>query len=145
MGEEWLFSRYYSGNEIFRDDRRIAKDVMLLDTSGLGKSIPDRTLKDRLAPYGCYAMLFLSGPHLCDVITAIKAEYAQITVFKTKEPAELIWSFSHADSTVPGQDGQAVVVRVAARTTELVKEWLKETLKGLEKIIGREVYRRAFP
>ncbi|KAF9521692.1 urease accessory protein UreD [Crepidotus variabilis] len=145
MGEEWLFSRYYSLNEILLDEIRLVKDVMLLSSGQLGKGIPDRTLKERLAPYSCYATLFLYGPHLRDVIAAITSRYALITVFKTREPTELIWSLSPIEPARHELEGQGVVVRVAGRTTEMVKDWLKEALSGLEAVVGRNYYKRAFP
>jgi len=140
MGEEWAFSRYYSVNEIFLQDKRIAKDVVLLDDTELGEDIPSRPLSERLKPYSCYAMLFLHGPHLLPLIATIMGCYNQITVFKTKVPAGLIWSVSPVDSAKLG-----IVVRVAGVETEIVKEWLKDALAGLEAIIGRDAYKRVFP
>jgi urease accessory protein len=140
MGEEWAFSRYYSINEIFLQGKRIAKDVMLLDDTELGEGIPSRPLSERLKPYSCYAMLFLHGPQLLPIIATIMEWYNQITVFKTKEPARLIWSVSPIDSTKLG-----IVVRVAGVETEIVKGWLKGCLAGLEAIIGRDAYKRVFP
>lgn len=139
MGEEWAFSRYYSSNEILHDGKRVAKDVMLLEDYDQGKDIPPRSLRDRLKPYSCYAMLFLYGPLLQSIVTEITNQYNQITVFKTRTPAGLIWSLSPTDSSK-----QAVVIRVAGLETEIVKGWLRESLSGLEKIIGRDAYRRAF-
>ena len=139
MGEEWAFSRYYSVNEIFLQGKRVAKDAMLLDDTELGEGIPSRPLSERLKPYSCYAMLFIQGPHLLPVIATIMEYYNQITVFKTKVPAGLIWSVSPFDSTRLG-----IVVRVAGSETEVVREWLKGALVGLEAIIGRDAYKRVF-
>ena len=140
MGEEWAFLCYHSVNEIFLQGKRIVKDVMLLDDTEPGKDIPSRSLSQRLKPYSCYATLFLQGPHLLPIIASILDHYNQITVFKTKVPAGLIWSVSPIDSTKLG-----IVVRVAGVETEIVKEWLKETLAGLEATIGRDAYKRVFP
>jgi urease accessory protein len=140
MGEEWAFSRYYSVNEIFVQGKRVAKDVMLLDDTQLAEGISPRPLSERLKPYSCYAMLVLLGPHLLPVISSIAESYARITVFKTKVPAGLIWSVSPVDSTDLG-----IVVRVAGAETEMVKEWLKNALAGIEAIIGRDAYKRVFP
>jgi urease accessory protein len=140
MGEEWAFSRYYSVNEIFVRGKRLVKDVTLLDDTELGQGIPSRPLSERLKPYSCYAMLFLHGPQLLPIIATIMEYYNQITVFKTKVPARIIWSVSPVDSTKLG-----IVVRVAGVETEVVKEWLKEALAGLEAIIGRDAYNRVLP
>ncbi|KAF4623274.1 hypothetical protein D9613_002099 [Agrocybe pediades] len=142
IGEEWAFSHYHSVNEIFHNGKRIAKDVMLLDSADemQGDSrISERSLRERLRPYSCYAMLFLFGPRAQSLITDIKAKYDQISVFKTKIPDQLIWSLSPLDAAKGG-----IVVRVAALETEMVKEWLKGELSGLEAIVGKDLYQRAF-
>ena len=141
LGEDWAFSHYHSVNEIFHNGRRIAKDVMLLeDTTELNAKIPSRSLQERLRPYSCYAMLILLGPQVQSIITAISHKYDQLSVFKTRSPAPLIWSVSPIDANKAG-----VIIRAAGMESELVKEWLKDVLHGLERIIGVDVYRRAFP
>ncbi|KDR85327.1 hypothetical protein GALMADRAFT_132031 [Galerina marginata CBS 339.88] len=140
IGEEWAFSHYHSVNEVFDNGKRVAKDVMLLDDEQLDNRIPERTLRERLQPYSCYAMLILYGPQVQSIVADISARYDQISVFKTRVPDQLIWSLSPMDSTKKG-----VVVRVAGIQTEMVKDWLKETLSEVEVIIGRDVYRRVFP
>ncbi|TFK36836.1 UreD-domain-containing protein [Crucibulum laeve] len=137
LGEEWVFSRYYSINEIFVDGKRIAKDVTLLDDKLINAKLPPRTLGDRLAPYSCYAMVLLYGPKLQETIGHITAEYGQISVFKARSPADLIWSLSPINSA-------GAVVRVAGRETETVKLWLQKALRGIEHVVGTDVYQRAF-
>ncbi|KAF8167775.1 UreD urease accessory protein-domain-containing protein [Crassisporium funariophilum] len=139
LGEEWVFSRYYSVNEIWHDGKRILKDVMLLDSQELGVQLPERPLRKRLLPYSCYGMLILYGPQVRSVVADITAQYNQISVFKTKSPSPLIWSLSPIDSTEQG-----VVVRVAGLETETVKSWLRQALLGLEDLVGKDVYRRVF-
>ncbi|KAF8213173.1 UreD urease accessory protein-domain-containing protein [Mycena galopus ATCC 62051] len=72
-GEEWVFSRYYSVNEIVVDGRRVAKDVMLLENENESDAatLTARTLASRLDPYGCYATLLLYGPQVQGVISAL--------------------------------------------------------------------------
>ena len=140
LGEEWVFSHYYSVNEVFHDEKRIAKDVMLLDNEEIRDLLPSQSLQERLRPYSCYAMLILFGPEVKSIIAAISARYDKISIFKARTPAPLIWSLSNIDST-----NQGVVVRVAGIETEMVKGWLREALCGLEPIIGIDAYRRTFP
>lgn len=140
MGEEWAFSRYHSVNEVFVQGKRVAKDVVLLDDTELGGGVPSRTLSERMRPYACYAMLLLHGPQLLSIITKIMECYNRIRIFKARVPDELIWSVSHVDRTKLG-----VVIRVAGIETEIVKEWLKEALVGLEALIGSDAYKRVFP
>lgn len=142
LGEDWVFSRYYSVNEVWLDGKRLARDALLLenpvDDTATATQQPTSSLKDRLSPYSCYATLFLYGPVVQNVIIDINAEYAKISVFKTKTPAELLWSVS------PISDGKGLIVRVAGKDREAVKGWLSQALKRLEDIIGIDVYRRAF-
>ncbi|KAJ7225641.1 UreD urease accessory protein-domain-containing protein [Mycena pura] len=137
-GEEWLFSRYYSVNEIMVEGKRVAKDVMLLENEDAAQAtLPVRTLADRLAPYSCYATLFLYGPQVQGVIGALKEVYGQISVLKSREPAELLWSLSALSDS-------GAVVRVAGKETEEVRRWLGEMLRPLEVVLGKDVFRQAF-
>ena len=139
MGEEWAFTHYHSVNEVFHDDKRVAKDVMLLEREKPGTLLPERSLRQRLLPYSCYAMLILYGPRLQTIMTDVTSLYDQIAVFKTRIPDAVLWSLSPMDRT-----RQGVVIRVAGMETEAVKSWLNQTLSGLEEIIGKDVFRRAF-
>ncbi|PPQ67025.1 hypothetical protein CVT26_009922 [Gymnopilus dilepis] len=139
MGEEWAFTHYHSVNEVFHDDKRVAKDVMLLEREKPGTLLPERSLRQRLLPYSCYAMLILYGPRLQTIMTDVTSLYDQIAVFKTRIPDPVLWSLSPMDRT-----RQGVVIRVAGMETEAVKSWLNQTLSGLEEIIGKDVFRRAF-
>ncbi|KAG5636352.1 hypothetical protein H0H81_008348 [Sphagnurus paluster] len=138
MGEEWVFSRYHSTNELWAEGRRVAKDVMLLDEQvNLTSNLPPRYMADRLAPYSCYAMVILYGPLVQYTIRHLSTQYDQISIFKTKAPAEMIWSLSPLA-------GQGAIIRVAGKETEVVKTWLKQSLVDLQEAVGNDVYRIAF-
>lgn len=138
-GEDWAFSRYYSANEIWADGKRIAKDVMLLEDKEVYPPAP-RTLRDRLTPYSCYAMLILYGPLVQAIIEGMIAQYDRISVLKARAPPDMLWSLS------PMTSGEAswAIVRVAGKETEEVKRWISQALGELQHIIGIDVYRRAF-
>ncbi|KAG5647615.1 hypothetical protein DXG03_008968 [Asterophora parasitica] len=141
MGEEWAFSRYYSANEVWLEGKRIAKDVVLLDKEFQDRSpskVPPRCMADRLAPYSCYAMVIMCGPAAQNIVRHLETQYDQISVFKTRTPAEMLWSLS------PMTAGKGAILRVAGKETEPVKRWLGQALAGLEETCGAEVYRRAF-
>ncbi|KII93817.1 hypothetical protein PLICRDRAFT_100435 [Plicaturopsis crispa FD-325 SS-3] len=140
LGEDWVFSRYYSLNEVWLDGKRIARDVLLLEEPDAGgvPPLPPRTLADTLAPYACYATVILHGPLVQDVIRSLAASYERISVFRQGGPPDLVWSLS----PLAGDVGH--VVRVAATETEYVKNWLASALRGLEKVVGVDVYRTAF-
>ncbi|KAL0579362.1 hypothetical protein V5O48_002638 [Marasmius crinis-equi] len=139
-GEEWVFSRYYSLNEIFIDGVRLAKDALLLEEGGGGGGgHGKRTLAERLAPYSCYANVILYGPQVRDVIRELTVAYEKMSIMKLASPPELLWSLSPI-----GGAEQGTMVRVAGKETELVKDWLKKSLGGLSQVVGADVYRRAF-
>ncbi|KAJ7487465.1 UreD urease accessory protein-domain-containing protein [Mycena galericulata] len=123
LGEDWAFSRYYSVNEILVDGKRVAKDVMLLENTE-PTALPVRTLANKLDPYSCYGTLMLYGPLVQGIISGMAEEYDRISVFKTAEPAGLLW--------------------VAGTETQTVRSWLGKILERVETVVGTEVYRRAF-
>ncbi|KAG6851217.1 hypothetical protein H0H93_015227 [Arthromyces matolae] len=139
MGEEWAFSRYYSANEVWVEGKRVAKDVMLLDHTeeGIGEA-PSRKMSDRLKPYSCYAMVILCGPIAETTIEHLNVLYDQITIFKAKAPADMLWSLSLMTS------GPGAIIRVAGKETETVKRWLAQELVQLQAVVGRDVYEKAF-
>ena len=152
-GEEWVFSKYYSVNEVFVGGVRTARDVVLLDGApnrgdGGGDGdvnrrgeviLPRRTLADRMRPYACYATLLLYGPLVQGVVRELEERMQKIGVFRVREPPDVLWSMSGVHGDAGGR-----VVRVAGKETEDVKKWLCGTLRGLADVIGDEVYSKAF-
>ncbi|KAG1749868.1 UreD urease accessory protein-domain-containing protein [Suillus paluster] len=148
IGEDWDFLRYYSVNEVFVEGRRVARDVLLLDNSSPDTPTtscpshphdpPLRTLKDRLSPYSCYAMMLLYGPQTHSVVTDLQTKYRTISVFKRTAPEKFLWSLSPVDY------GKGTVIRAAGVDTEDVKNWFREALKGLEVVVGIDEYRKVF-
>ena len=72
------------------------------------------------------------------VIREMTIEYEGTTVQKATNPPPLIWSLS------PISDGGGCIVRVAGQETELVRNRIAGLLRGLEGIIGVDMYRKAF-
>ncbi|CAE7107310.1 unnamed protein product [Rhizoctonia solani] len=137
-GEEWVFERYYSKNEIWIDQKRMARDVMLLTQEQESGALPKRSLKDRLSPYACYATLFLIGPLVQPIVQSLQTGYGDISQRQRSEPEDLIWSLS------PLVEGDGICIRVAGKETELVRQWLKIRLEGLKSVVGVEAYSKAF-
>ena len=164
IGEEWCFTRYRSINEVHIGTERVARDVLLLSqvdssfpattttttttaaTTATSPSPPrprtlrPRTLADKLAPYACYATLLLFGPATTALAAHLASVYDGIRQMQVRRasPEALLWSFS------PLADGRGCIVRVAGTETDRVKAWLKEQLTGLEEVVGRDAYARAF-
>ena len=138
-GEQWDFERYRSVNEIWLGKRRIARDIMLLEQpspTALPIPLPERPLKDRLAPYACYATLFLFGPLVQPCIASLRPAYDAISQMQAPQPAPLIWSLTSLQG--------GVVLRVAGKETELVRNWLRGALSGMKDVIGVDAYNTAF-
>jgi urease accessory protein len=141
-GEEWEFERYYSRNEVFGEGKRLARDAMLLEQTtddGNKHGLPPRKLKDRLAPYACYATLLLIGPRTRPIITSLQSIYNRISQRQRSEPEQLVWSLSPLTDASVG-----VCVRVAGTETEMVRDWLRTSLEGLGAVVGEDVYNKAF-
>lgn len=142
LGEDWVFSRYYSENEVWINGKCVVKDVMLLNEKEINCSpLKPRTLADRMSPYSCYATLILCGPLVQSVIKRLRERYDQIQVMTMKKPDELLWSMSDVDNV---EGSLVTVVRVAALESETVKQWLADALVGLEDVLSRDVYQKAF-
>ncbi|BGP04786.1 hypothetical protein JCM10049v2_000588 [Rhodotorula toruloides] len=151
-GEEWEFDKYRSENEIWLEGRRIAKDVMLLEDEierDVGEGIDNTdaarlptTYRSRVAPYACYATLFLFGPAVAPLLAHLSTSFAAISQYKQSLPYSLVWSFSQ----LPGHPEGAGIARCAGASTEEVKEWVVHMLEegGIEKLMGRDLWRTAF-
>ncbi|KAI0331963.1 hypothetical protein GY45DRAFT_1321513 [Cubamyces sp. BRFM 1775] len=138
LGEDWAFSRYFSVNEVWIDDQRIARDATLLEERDDQGPLTPRTLAETLAPYSCYATVIMYGELVENTCRNLAAAYSAITVFKQHAPPALLWSLS------PMCDGKGCIVRVAAKETEDVKNWLGKALVDLEGVLGVDVFRRTF-
>ncbi|KAJ4002443.1 UreD urease accessory protein-domain-containing protein [Lentinula boryana] len=141
LGEDWVLSRYYSVNEVLIAGKRVAKDVMLLENNEFDSdSRLNRSLAEKLSPFACYATVILRGPLVKETIAQLTTRYGGISIMQRKAPEDLLWSLS----SIGSDKENGAVVRVAGKETEMVKDWLKNTLKSLEQHIGVDVYRRAF-
>lgn len=149
LGEEWVFSRYFSVNEVMVNGRRIAKDVMLLeeplhdddDDAAVATHRPNRSrrsLSDRLKPYSCYATLIVCGPLVHGVVAQLKDKLRSYSVLSMAAPPRVLWAMTPVD------DGNTFVIRAAGLETEDVKDWLRGSLKPLEEVVGIDTYRKAF-
>ncbi|CAI2165812.1 3538_t:CDS:1 [Funneliformis geosporum] len=135
-GERWDFLKYDSGIDLILGDKLILRDVVLL------KKNHHKLLKTRLEPYECYATLVLYGPKVIPLINSIMEEFNKIVIDKISIMPNLIWSASILGEKHDIING--VVVKIAGITTELVRNFLiKVSLKGLEDIVGENLFERA--
>ncbi|GAA5904327.1 hypothetical protein JCM6882_003197 [Rhodosporidiobolus microsporus] len=168
--ENWKFERYRSENEVWLGERRIAKDVLLLEDENapppsaaedptrspldvLSPSPPpsadapphpahETTYSPRVSPYSCYATLFLFGPHTAPLLAALNRAFTALTHYKQPRPYSLVWSFS----TLPGHPGGGGVARCAGAEAEQVREWVTHVLTegGMGGMISEDLWRTAF-
>lgn len=151
-GEEWQFDRYRSANEIWIGNERVASDVLLLEQPPSSSSVDETAkkinrLRDSLAPYACYATLLLFGPATHALSKEFAQRYDGLSQMQRKVPEDLIWSYSPLEyktsinngkrNSGQKETGVGAIVRVAAKDTESVRQWLRESLRaGLEAQIG---------
>ncbi|KAF8327897.1 urease accessory protein UreD [Cantharellus anzutake] len=185
-GEEWDFERYRSTNEVWIQGRRVLRDVMLLespqDSGSTANSFSQpRSVRERLAPYACYATLFIIIPSdptttgttnptdssaisfpvrtykaLAEIVSRLSETYDAIRQMQASSPEDLVWSLSPLNMRAPslytdldrselrGGFSSGVIIRVAGLTTELVRNWLRGSLRPLDGLIGRDAYKNAF-
>ena len=125
-----------STNELRINKRRIIRDCVFLQQAKNSPAEPlQRTLKDRLEPYTCYATLFLCGPLVQSIVNTLSSIGPHDSVYQEVAPSLLSWTCT--------RDERACVVRVAGVGAETVRLWLRTSLGELRGIIGDELYERA--
>lgn len=146
QGEEWTFSRYRSENVVVLDSESkvLANDVLLLEHTHPAPTTPSpdctTSYHHRVAPYHCYATLLLFGPSTSALLATLAASFARITQYPQSNPYELVWSFSAL------HHGSAGIARCAGRSTEAVREWVREVLAagGIVDVVGHDLWQNAF-
>ncbi|ORX83998.1 UreD-domain-containing protein [Basidiobolus meristosporus CBS 931.73] len=156
-GESWEFAEYNSVNNIFHDGKLVLRDAQVIRDDHRVKELEGgeiRSAEDkqamnhfgqrtnygyRVAPYECYAILVIYGPHLKELTKSILEEFNRISISPRSSklpPQSPIWSAS----VIGNDDG--VILRAAALTTEEIRLFVKEHLKEIVPIIGDDVYSR---
>lgn len=140
-GESWDFDLYRSVNEIWLEERRLARDVTLLKQDGERSPGTRTSYADRAGPYACYAALFLYGPAAAPLVTFYNEAFLAVKQYRQNAPYSMLWSVSSFPD-----DPSGAIVRCAGADTESVKDWLCETLKaaGIEQLIGEDLWKVAF-
>ncbi|KAH8835231.1 UreD urease accessory protein-domain-containing protein [Flagelloscypha sp. PMI_526] len=134
-GENWDFERYCSFNEVFIGGQRVARDSLLLEQP---------RLKERMAGYSCFAMLFLFGDTVKRVVEELEIEYAKISLHASTKPPtdDVIWSMSVLP--LPSSTATFTIIRIAGFETERVRQWIGTALQALEEIVGIDIYQKTF-
>ncbi|GAA5864500.1 hypothetical protein JCM3774_005147 [Rhodotorula dairenensis] len=166
-GEEWEFAMYRSENEVWLGENRLAKDVLSLederpDIPGGEAAAGDRpspeeeggeeeedvpvaagptSYQSRVAPYSCYAALFLFGPHTAKLRAHLDAAFSAISQYSQSRPYSLVWSYS----PLAGHPGGGGIARCAGASTEEVKDWVDHMLDngGIKDLMGGDLWQTA--
>ena len=143
-------SKSESESEFGQTQDPLVKAVGAAPAPSLVARLPPRTLHDRLAPYACYATLFLIGPLASPIISSLSTQFKAIQQMRATKPDRLLWALSPLNLNIPGESivegggNEGAIVRVMGMETELVREWLKRILEPLKNSIGADAYQTAF-
>ena len=169
-GEVWQMESYESLNEVVLGKRRIMRERMILrdalttstqssdETKGAANATtPERTpnatgitdartnatmsgIARKLAPYHVYATVLMYGPHVTKLLEYLREICDKSTQFQLHRPPDLAWSFSD----LCGEGGKGGVVRIAAKSVEEARDWLRGVLLagGIKELVGEGVWPR---
>ncbi|XP_078437905.1 urease accessory protein D isoform X2 [Wolffia australiana] len=138
-GEKWDFDFYKSTNNVFlQDGQPLFLDSVLLQQEG-GKL----GIAERMQDYQVIAMVVLIGPKLTDIQGQLQEEVKNYMSEYFRYPNRIGRSKNVpekpplvASCSSFGHKGVGMVVRIAALTTELVYEFLRLHLAGMEQLLA---------
>lgn len=139
-GEEWDFVRYHNINEIWVGGTRRARDAMLLEQ--VHSDLKPNSLKQRLAPYGCYATVIMLGPLVTEIAQTLERRQSKVQQMQRGTPPDFLWFIDELPADDNG--GLGWILRAAAKETETIKIWLKEALCNIQDVVGKEIYSKTF-
>ncbi|KAG5458398.1 MAG: UreD urease accessory protein-domain-containing protein [Olpidium bornovanus] len=165
--ENWSFALYESSTSVRRCGRVVVRDSTRLDNDGGGggdafsrqacAASPDlpspppgppsarSTLVSHLMrPYSAIATLILQGPACAELVAYALRDFEELSYSaRPSAPPAVVWSASPVrEGTKEGDDVHGVVIRAAASDTETLHQLLKQRLRGVERIIGGDLWDR---
>lgn len=169
LGEEWVFQRYWSLNEVWVEGKRIARDAMLLEAEDIvskasqGAEPPTNSSSgstssliapaSSLSPSSLVQNRTLAerlGPYSCYATVIIYGPLTQETIryLSSQYEATTIFKCTKKPDLIWSLtlicNGEGCVLRVAAKETEQVRHWLGAALHLLEGVIGVDTFRKTF-
>jgi len=78
----------------------------------------------KLAPYHVYATVLMYGPHVAKLLDHLREVSDKSSQFQLHRPPSLAWSFSD----LCGEGGKGGVMRIAAKSVEEARDWLRAVL-----------------
>jgi len=94
----------------------------------------------KLAPYHVYATVLMYGPHVAKLLDHLREVSDKSSQFQLHRPPSLAWSFSD----LCGEGGKGGVMRIAAKSVEEARDWLRAVLLagGIKELVGEGVWPR---
>ncbi|GAB2248052.1 hypothetical protein Droror1_Dr00007934 [Drosera rotundifolia] len=147
-GEKWEFGFYKSTNNIFSEDGQpIFLDSVLLEQGSIG------SIAERMQDYQVIAMVIILGPMLRDIQARVQENVRKMmsgslhttrratgcsaasnSAFHSSKPDFI------ASCSAFGHMGVGLNIRVAAKTTEAIQQFLCHQLASLEPLLGATPY-----
>ncbi|GMH02695.1 hypothetical protein Nepgr_004534 [Nepenthes gracilis] len=147
-GEKWDFGFYKSTNNIFlEDDQPLFLDTVLLEQ---GRII---SITERMQDYQVIAIVILLGPKLRHVQDRVQGDVKRMMSGCLNSNSNALRGSTRTNScfylskpnfvascSFFGPKGMGLIVRIAAMTTELVRQFLRLQLANLEPVLGVSPY-----
>ncbi|KAI9318936.1 urease accessory protein UreD [Dichotomocladium elegans] len=131
-GESWTFQHYASKIDVFVDGKLVLRDHMVLQDTKDNNNQMTTSYAAQLRTYTCFATLIIIGADASLASNIGKMAAGQRIMASASQQRPLLWSSSQF------LKGRATLVRVAGRSTEQVRNFVKNKCLGqnLRDIVG---------
>jgi urease accessory protein UreH len=167
-GESWAFERLASETRVYLGEELLLWEPLVLQgddddeaASSSAASSPSLSLAARMGPYECFCLVVLVGPRLTEVVQQIADTQGRPTFLSLNkgggmaaaqqqqqrqkqgaagEPPACVSSLCRLLEGSQGGVGPGLVLKIAGKATENVRELLRSLLEPLESVVGSKPY-----
>ena len=168
-GESWAFERLASETRIYLEDELLLWEPLELQGDDGDVSVSAATaassslsLAARMGPYECFCLVVLVGPRIAEVVKQIAETQGRPTFLSLNKgegkaapqqqqqqrqrqaaaglPPACVSSLCRLLEGSQGGFGPGLVLKIAGRATEDVRELLRSLLEPLESVLGSKPY-----
>jgi len=165
-GESWAFERLASETRIYLGEELLLWEPLVLqgddDDEAASASLSSLSLAARMGPYACFCLVVLVGPRLTEVVQQIAETQGRPTFRSLNkgggmaavqqqqqqrqkqaaagEPPACVSSLCRLLEGSQGGVGPGLVLKIAGKATEDVRELLRSLLEPLESVVGSKPY-----
>lgn len=157
-GESWAFERLASETRIYLGEELLLWEPLVLQGD-------DDDVAARMGPYECFCLVVLVGPRLTEVVQQISETQGRPTFLSLNkkggggmaalqqqqqqqrqkqaaagEPPACVSSLCRLLEGGQGGVGPGLVLKIAGKATEDVRELLRSLLEPLESVVGSKPY-----